>query len=111
MTPIENHNKPLDAMMKAKGCKKAHKEIWVSLKENKYNSHYVDKDGEFVDYPSGYITGPATCREGFYVSVKTGETWAQRTFKNGQIQVAYSWAIPLAKEHMTKELDERVLNV
>lgn len=82
------HNKPLYEAMLAEGC---------SFKRNVTAglSSFRDANGEYVDYPVGYITGPCFQDNGnrkpWYASIKGSDGWRQRSFADRDD--AINWAL------------------
>ena len=91
-TTIERHNAPLRIMMFEQGYK------W---KVNEHTQHWVDSKGDYVSYPTGYITGPHYNDNGnpnpWSCSVKLEDgCWAQRAFKSAL--EANTWALNYLKD-------------
>lgn len=67
-----NHNKPLFEQHVAAGFR---------FVRNKDKAHFVDADGNYANYPVGYITGVGYVKNGnpnpYYASVYLGDGWAQ----------------------------------
>lgn len=87
---LRQHNAPLDEAMRAQGYKLISKQRG----DGTFLRHYVDKEGNYVSYPPGYITF-----SGDYVSVMLENgTWAQRsTFPRKWTQdQLISWALEYA---------------
>ena len=88
------HNKPLFDAMIAAG--------W-QFKDTGPHRHFVDKIGNYVAYPVGYITGPTYYSDSqkYYASVMGPNGWLQRGFASRQN--ACEWALGQAKEILTAE--------
>jgi len=88
-----SHNEPLFRQHIADGYR---------FKQHKGLAHFVDADGKYATYPTGYITGPQRHTNGnpapFQVNVHLGADvgWAQRNFK--RVDHAVAWAFERAKE-------------
>lgn len=88
MSAIDRHNTPLREQMKRKGCTLVHRDGKASFY----------RDGVYVPYPPGYVTGPSSCSEGFYLSVQGPNGWHQRTWRAGQYAKAEQWALETARK-------------
>jgi hypothetical protein len=91
---FRKHNKPLKKAMEDNGFLLVHRDG---------KTYFVDKNGEYQSYPVGYITGPSSCEQGYYVSVKGRDGWAQRTFKADRTAQTAEWALERAKEALNEE--------
>ena len=85
---FKTNNEPLAKKLNAAGAFLVHKREHV----------FFEKNGEFVPYPPGYITGPMSCADGFYVSVQGPDGWRQRTYPHGKMAEAEEWALTTAKQ-------------
>lgn len=91
MCGITVHNAPLKREMEAKGYR------W---RQGITYAHFVDEQGDYVPFPSGYITGPSKSSGSptpWYCSVRIGEYWVQRSFETAD--EARSWALNYVKEN------------
>lgn len=87
-----SHNEPLFNEMIKKGFK---------FKRDNKLAYFVDSEGEYANFPVGYITGPGVDYNNgnprpWYASVNGHNGWAQRSGKNQQEVVA--WALEKGKE-------------
>jgi hypothetical protein len=88
-------NKPLYEKMIATGH---------TYKKNKGSGHFVNKDGDYVPFPVGYVTGVGYLKNGspypYYVSIQGTNGWYQRSFTNfGQ---ALKWGRTITIEQENK---------
>jgi hypothetical protein len=67
-----SHNKPLFDRMIEQG---------FSFKWDTHTAYFVDKDGKYVNFPAGYVTGPSFNDNGSprpcYASTCLGGSWVQ----------------------------------
>jgi hypothetical protein len=97
---IEQHNKPLQEAMKAKGFRMKKKGTTVC---------YYDKADVFQSFPAGYITGPSDNNTdkryitGKYMSVRDNNgCWKQQTMPLNLLSNLQRWALDTAKEVLTQ---------
>jgi|TARA_R110000744_G_scaffold376725_1_gene491166 hypothetical protein len=92
---IEQHNKPLQEAMKAKGFR---------MKKVGKTVCYYDKADVFQPFPAGYITGPSdNYNTGKYMSVRDNNgCWKQQTMPLNRLSKLQQWALDTAKEVLTQ---------
>jgi len=89
---IENQNAPLRAKMEKRGY-----HLNISKDKRKF---FIDKEGKYVPYPVGYITGPGMSNGSYYMSVQGKNGWSQKSGLD--ILELKKWAVEKSKQNLAE---------
>jgi hypothetical protein len=96
---LPGQNRSLYDQMIQKGCR------W---KSGPRYQHFVDAEGDYAEYPVGYITGPCRAEENgsgtpYYISVNGADGWRQRSGSLADIPGLKQWALDTQNEILSQE--------